>query len=952
MTVVQSYNYTLYSSFQTTPCVHTCIFNNFRTLLGLAVSIMSNTKLNIQKILDLPGNRKCADCASMVDQDTGWASLNLGVVMCIQCAGIHRAMGTHITKIRSFRLDTNAWTDKITSIFTKIGGNDRANHAVWEKNLPSFWINPKSDKGSETIRKQFIRTKYEKQAFLPPDQLRGRVNNCIKKMPIEVRQIECDFWCRGGRKYKTHQFAVIHSRWLSRYSGCKKSKASQQIDLTNFRIVIEENTTGFEDYDGYEFSLYEDTKYIADNRKEADMYNGQNEHKSATTEAFKIVPHDEPLLRCRIKDFKQFVNTVKDIRSTVSYYRVYDTLFEVEQDEPPLNITSDDIATGNTKMLGFGKIGWSKRYFCVMNGFLYQFKEDISQIDGVIPKALCAWDLQIVDCVLDENGKRSGSKYAVLIINGDKTISVKFNFGPNAVVFYSTLKQSWTDTRGKYFVDFSVTPPEISGEANGPQPIHDSIHQGYVKKRQKSSFFLPNPESGTLLPGKEQDALILNLIDEYVETQHKLKSESMQFELNAMPSFDISYTGDSDGYFEESTTLEISQDTDHFKSKPSNKLDIVHMEEKQQSIENDSSCYTEHELTPQVSRDQAHEAQELEHAMAIEQQMTMQNGYHNGYNAGSPEIKAFCLPMYTEEEEPGFAPQTLTPQTLTPKEEMTSQPKYEEEKEEPGFTPNETPNEEEETLEPGAIPNTESKTEQIVEEEAAPSFAIEIHNEEDKGLPLLVDQTSHDSQKSSSPLSPPMSHTEASHESENVAAVLRKESEQKQAHKAPPSPPIKRKRSPARAPALSTGKVANRVSIFNQVNDEIIRKKTTNSPATLSPDVPNKRRRKRRSRKRKVKKKAAAEAINIKMAHLQLTRWFNIDKRHVSKLSNPAFKNVVQQAVARWAILSILKDKRYVKIQISRRIPLPQREEHWKSTIEVLQNKLGGPNLVEIPQPS
>ena len=252
---------------------------------------MSNTSKNIEIILDLPGNRECADCGSLVDKDTGWASLNLGVVMCIQCAGIHRAMGTHITKIRSFRLDTNAWTDKIRDIFVTIGGNIRANRAVWESNLPSFSINPKIDKGSDAIRKEFIKLKYEKQSFLPPDQLRGRVNNCIKKMPIEVRTIECDFWIRGEKKYKTKELCVIHSRWLSRYTGNKKSKASQQIDLTNFIIRVEENTTGFEDYDGYEFSLYEDTKYIVDNTKEAELYNGNNEHKAVHTNKDSSVPN-------------------------------------------------------------------------------------------------------------------------------------------------------------------------------------------------------------------------------------------------------------------------------------------------------------------------------------------------------------------------------------------------------------------------------------------------------------------------------------------------------------------------------------------------------------------------------------------------------------------------------------------------------------------------------------
>ena len=136
---------------------------------------------------------------------------------------------------------------------------------------------------------------------------------------------------------------------------------------------------------------------------------------------------DEPLLRVRIKDFKSFTNSVKDIRATMAYYRVYDSLFEVEPEDPPLDVTATDLKMSTTKMLGFAKIGWSKRHFCVCNGFLYQFKEDVSQFMGGaehgVPKAISAWDLQLIDCVLDEGGKRSGSKFAVLIISGDKTIS-------------------------------------------------------------------------------------------------------------------------------------------------------------------------------------------------------------------------------------------------------------------------------------------------------------------------------------------------------------------------------------------------------------------------------------------------------------------------------------------------------------------------------------------------
>ena len=53
-----------------------------------------------------PGNGACADCG-MVDPD--WASLNLGVLMCIQCSGVHRQLGVHVSKVRSCTLDVRVW---------------------------------------------------------------------------------------------------------------------------------------------------------------------------------------------------------------------------------------------------------------------------------------------------------------------------------------------------------------------------------------------------------------------------------------------------------------------------------------------------------------------------------------------------------------------------------------------------------------------------------------------------------------------------------------------------------------------------------------------------------------------------------------------------------------------------------------------------------------------------
>jgi len=113
----------------------------------------------------LESNRRCIECSAI---DPQWASPTYGILICMECSGKHRSLGTHLSVVKSISLDK--WAPHHL-LQMKVGGNEACKQFFEEYEVPpNLSIKDKYDSQIAELYRQKILFESQGKTWLPPSE--------------------------------------------------------------------------------------------------------------------------------------------------------------------------------------------------------------------------------------------------------------------------------------------------------------------------------------------------------------------------------------------------------------------------------------------------------------------------------------------------------------------------------------------------------------------------------------------------------------------------------------------------------------------------------------------------------------------------------------------------------------------------------------------------------------
>ncbi|XP_076843422.1 LOW QUALITY PROTEIN: arf-GAP with coiled-coil, ANK repeat and PH domain-containing protein 1 [Brachyhypopomus gauderio] len=113
----------------------------------------------LEEVQAIPGNGHCCDCG---EPGPDWASINLGITLCITCSGIHRSLGVHFSKVRSLTLDS--WEPELVKLMCELGNT--AINRIYEARIEEITIKKPHPSSPRQDKESWIRSKYVEKKFI------------------------------------------------------------------------------------------------------------------------------------------------------------------------------------------------------------------------------------------------------------------------------------------------------------------------------------------------------------------------------------------------------------------------------------------------------------------------------------------------------------------------------------------------------------------------------------------------------------------------------------------------------------------------------------------------------------------------------------------------------------------------------------------------------------------
>ncbi|CAL1267968.1 unnamed protein product [Larinioides sclopetarius] len=192
--------------------------NNSKTSF-ISLEMAEARRKKLQELVKRNDNSTCAECCK---KNPEWGSYNIGVFICTSCAGFHRNLGSHISKVKSIILDN--WDADQVNTMEEVG-NLKAK-AKYEVHMPACYRRP-CPTDPDVLKEQFVRAKYEREEFIHVD-----------KQVYTTGFMEGYLWKRGKEdgRFQQRKFVLSESDGTLKYyvkESHKEPKAKIEISKLN-----------------------------------------------------------------------------------------------------------------------------------------------------------------------------------------------------------------------------------------------------------------------------------------------------------------------------------------------------------------------------------------------------------------------------------------------------------------------------------------------------------------------------------------------------------------------------------------------------------------------------------------------------------------------------------------------------------------------------------------------